>query len=98
MANEIEVIVAYDTADSKARDRLFEALKDQGLLPIQKSVFWGRVLPSELRLIQNLLGQHITDVNGRAFVVTGKGMAREILRLGVGYNDDLFEVKEFSVV
>ena len=42
-----QIIIAYDIADNKKRLKFYELLKDYGLKPIQKSVFWGYILPSE---------------------------------------------------
>ena len=49
--NYTQVIIAYDIADNKKRIKFYETLKDFGLLPIQKSVFWGYILPSERKSI-----------------------------------------------
>ena len=37
----VQVIVGYDISDTKNRTKMFNDLKDVGLLPIQKSLFWG---------------------------------------------------------
>lgn len=38
-----QVLVAYDIANNKKRRKVYEGLKDIGLHPIQKSVFWGNI-------------------------------------------------------
>ena len=50
----VQVLVSYDISDTKKRNKLFEVLKDVGLKPIQKSLFWGYILPSEKRAIKEL--------------------------------------------
>jgi len=54
----VQVIVGYDISDTKNRTKMFNDLKDVGLLPIQKSLFWGYILPSEKRLIKNLFKKY----------------------------------------
>ena len=49
-----QVIVSYDIEDNKLRKKLFDELKNLGLMSIQKSVFWGYVLTSEKRVIKTL--------------------------------------------
>ena len=48
---EREVLICYDVSSSRARAKLFDALKDIGLSPLQESVFWGRLRPAEERAI-----------------------------------------------
>ena len=50
-----QVVISYDIADNKKRLRFYEVLKDFGLLPIQKSVFWGYILPSERKSIISMI-------------------------------------------
>lgn len=38
-----QILVAYDISNDKKRRKLFEELKDMGLHPIQKSIFWGNI-------------------------------------------------------
>jgi len=66
---EYEIIVSYDIEDNKIRNKLFELLKDFGLHPIQKSVFWGRVLPAEERSIIAELADIISHGQDKGFVV-----------------------------
>ncbi len=47
-----EIMVCYDVECNKRRSKLFDALKDIGLRPIQKSVFWGDVTVAERKAIQ----------------------------------------------
>ena len=63
-----QVIVSYDIADTKMRTKLFEALKDQGLRPIQKSLFWGYVLPSERRMILRLFEEYCNIETDKAIL------------------------------
>lgn len=49
-----EVLVAYDVENNKRRKALFEALKDVGLVPVQKSVFWGHITLAEEKYVVRL--------------------------------------------
>lgn len=44
-------LVCYDIADNRKRKKFSDALKDLGLIPIQKSVFYGDLKPPESRLL-----------------------------------------------
>ena len=63
-----QVIVSYDIEDNKLRKKLFDELKNLGLMPIQKSVFWGYVLTSEKRVIKTLFKKYCQD-SDKAFLV-----------------------------
>ena len=64
-----EILVCYDVAGDKRRSRLFDALKDIGLLPIQKSVFWGDVTAAEFKAIQREFLRLLDPKMDRALVV-----------------------------
>lgn len=64
-----QVIVSYDISETKNRNKLFEELKDVGLFPIQKSVFWGYVLASEKRVIKQLFKKYCDIEVDKAFII-----------------------------
>ncbi|MCR8920083.1 CRISPR-associated endonuclease Cas2 [Parasutterella secunda] len=45
-------IVCYDVEDNKRRSKFFDFLKDIGLFPVQKSVFYGDLNAAELRSLK----------------------------------------------
>ena len=51
MANFVKYLVCYDIPNNKLRHRFSEALKDFGLQPLQKSVFYGELLPAEYNAV-----------------------------------------------
>lgn len=63
-----EVLVCYDVSEGKARARLYEALKDVGLTPVQESVFWGRIRPAEERAILREFRSLLNAKTDRAFI------------------------------
>ncbi len=64
-----EVMVCYDVEDNKVRTRLFGRLKDLGLRPIQKSVFWGHLNTAEERAVLRLFREELDKATDRAFLV-----------------------------
>ncbi len=64
-----QIIVSYDISDTKNRNKFFEELKDLGLVSIQKSVFWGYVIPSEKRVIKELFKKYCKIEMDKAFIV-----------------------------
>lgn len=65
----VQVLVSYDIADTKKRTKLFESLKDVGLKPIQKSLFWGYILPSEKRVVNALFKKYCDIETDKALMV-----------------------------
>ena len=64
----VQVVVSYDIANTKMRNKLFEELKDLGLKPIQKSVFWGYLLPSQKRIVKLLFEKYCDIKQDKAFL------------------------------
>lgn len=64
-----EILVCYDIECDKRRSKLFDALKDIGLLPVQKSVFWGDVTVAERKAIQREFLRLLDAKMDRALVV-----------------------------
>jgi len=64
-----EILVCYDVECDKRRSKLFEALKDIGLRPIQKSVFWGDATRAEMKAIQREFKRLLDPHMDRAVVV-----------------------------
>jgi len=58
-----QILVSYDISETKKRNKFFDELKDLGLKSIQKSVFWGYVLPSEKRIIMELFKKYCDILN-----------------------------------
>ena len=59
MVQRNEYLICYDIKDNKVRKQVFNHLVGYGLLPVQKSVFWGFLLKSERAAIQTLLGESL---------------------------------------
>ena len=72
MARTTEVIIAYDIEDNKTRTRLFNQLKDVGMISIQKSVMWGRLLPADIKLAKRILSNEIESDTDKAFILVSK--------------------------
>lgn len=53
-----QVLVVYDISNDKNRRKIYEGLKDIGLHPIQKSVFWGNIRPNNKQDILDLYSKY----------------------------------------
>jgi len=81
-----EVMVCYDVEDNKVRTRLFGQLKDLGLRPIQKSVFWGHLNVAEERAVLRLFREELDKATDRAFLVRTP-LAEAAERNSFGYSE-----------
>lgn len=92
-----QIVVSYDIEDNKNRKKLFEELKDLGLRPIQKSVFWGYVMVSEKRVIKGLFKRYCNINSDKAFMVNAT--INKDLSSSFGYDEDDFKHPEsFEIV
>lgn len=92
-----QVIVSYDIEDNKNRKKLYDELKDIGLIPIQKSVFWGYVLVSEKRVIKELFKKYCDKNGDKAFLVNA--VLDTNLENCFGYTKDNFKHPEsFEII
>lgn len=66
---ERQVLVCYDVASTRARSKLFDALKGVGLLPLQESVFWGFLRRAEERQIGREFDKLLDPATDRAFLI-----------------------------
>jgi len=79
-------LACYDIQDNKNRKKLFEILKDHGLMPLQESVFWGEITRAEhhaiLRSTEELLNSDTDKFFMLPFLLT-----EQILQKGIGYQN-----------
>lgn len=92
-----QIIVSYDISETKKRNKFFEELKDLGLVSIQKSVFWGYILPSEKRIIKELFKKYCEIQTDKAFIVNVT--LDKDLNDSFGYDEDDFSHPEsFEII
>ena len=84
-----QIIVSYDISNTKSRTKFFEELKDLGLKPIQKSLFWGYVLASEKRIIKTLFKKYCKIETDKAIMVNAT--LDKDLNDSFGYDEDDFK-------
>ena len=84
-----QIIVSYDISDKKKRKKLYEELLDIGLVPIQKSVFWGYALTSEKRVVKNLFKKYCDKDTDRAFVINT--VIDKDMDSSFGYKENFFK-------
>lgn len=92
-----QVLVSYDISDTKKRNKFFDELKDLGLHPIQKSVFWGYVMASEKRIIKELFKKYCDKKTDKAFIVNAT--LDKNLNDSFGYDrEDFAHPESFTIV
>lgn len=84
-----EVLVCYDIQDNRTRQKLFQKLKETGLVPAQKSVFWGYVNRAEEKAVQRLLQEHCAR-GDKGFVVRVNLATQIAEHNSAGYQADDF--------
>lgn len=77
-------LVCYDIENNKVRSRFFDELKDLGLIPLQKSVFWGDLSQAELQALQRLANDML-DANTDKFFWAPSPLELKQLKQGIGY-------------
>jgi CRISPR-associated protein Cas2 len=93
----VEVIVCYDVTLTRRRTKLFKRLKSFGLTDIQKSVFWGRLLPSEIAAIRRVFDELLSADSDKAFILQTQ-LAEQIKGRSFGMNPEFFVEKEYDVI
>ena len=78
MGTHNRYLLCYDVEDNKTRRKLFEALKDLGLVPIQKSVFFGALNAAELRSLRRLVHSMLDAGSDRCFWVQSNSLQDEL--------------------
>ncbi len=92
-----EYIVGYDIEDNKIRNKIFEKLKDFGLIPIQKSIFFGALSKAELNSIKTFLKQTVPEKD-KVIVIQGE-ILKQIKEFNIGYNLEAIDIyKEWKLV
>ena len=87
-----EVLVSYDIEDNRDRNKLFRALKEVALRPVQKSVFWGHLNHAEECAVRRLLKAHCSN-GDKAFIVRACLSAQIAEKNSVGYTTNDFPGK-----
>jgi len=87
-----EVLVSYDIEDNRQRTKVFRALKEVALRPVQKSVFWGHLNRAEERAVRRLLKEYCGK-GDKAFIVRACLSAQIADKNSVGYAADDFPGK-----
>lgn len=92
-----EIILCYDISENKTRRQIIKELKDIGLIPVQESVFWGRILSAEIKSIKRLFDEKLKKGTDSAFIVR-TSFASQLKEFSFGYNDPtLFEERNYEI-
>lgn len=96
MSKYRKYLVCYDIADNKVRTRMFEFLKDLGLVPLQKSAFWGELNYAELKSLKREAFKRLDAETDRMFwIVTQLNPAS--LKDAIGYENMVYIDAEGNV-
>jgi CRISPR-associated protein Cas2 len=95
-AIDIEVMISYDIEDNKVRTKLFDKLKDFGLRPIQRSVFWGTVIRAELKELRSLIEESIQEEDRVLILATNSNNQKEFIALN--YAENFFKLETFDAI
>lgn len=71
MPKTTEVLISYDIENNKTRTKLCNKLRDVGMITIQKSVMWGRLLPADIKLAKRILDTDL-ETTDRAFILVSR--------------------------
>ncbi|MBV6493237.1 MAG: CRISPR-associated endoribonuclease Cas2 1 [Turneriella sp.] len=97
MQTHLEVIICYDVSVTRRRTKLFKRLKAFGLTDIQKSIFWGRLLPAEILAVRRVFDELLDKETDKAFILNTH-LAEQIKDRSFGMNPQFFEEKEYDVI
>lgn len=89
----MQYLVCYDIEDTKNRTKLSESLLDLGLIRIQKSVFYGKLIKPELKIVKSLFKKFCSK-DDKAFI----SVSNLLLENSFGYQKEDFEFKEFIII
>lgn len=78
-------LVCYDVADNKTRKRMFEFLKDLGLVALQKSIFWGQLTRAELSALKREAKKELDPDTDKMFWIITQ-LNADKLKEGLGYD------------
>lgn len=85
-----EIIVSYDISNNKMRKKFHDLLLDFGLQPIQKSVFWGRVLAPEMKTISNNFPKYINQEDDDSIFLVMVQLSKKYLNNSIGIKSEFF--------
>lgn len=90
MSLYVKYLICYDIPDNKLRKRLSDSLKDMGLIPLQKSVFYGDLKPPEVRALAGFAKRYLNPKVDKCFWFPCY-LKVEQMRHCVGYEDFIYE-------
>lgn len=98
MSERTQVIVCYDVENTRNRTKLANALLSLGLVRVQKSVFWGTLLPAEQRNAVALFKKFLNNETDNAFVVNAD-LLSSLKAKSFGKIDlTVFDLKSYDIV
>ena len=85
-----EYLIAYDIVDNRSREKIYNVLLSYGMKHIQKSVFWGLLLPAELSSVKRLFTDTLDTEHDKLFIITSN-LNGQCPVYSLGYSDNIFK-------
>ena len=85
MGMDANYLVCYDIVDNKRRKRFSDALKDLGMVPMQKSVFYGDLKGAEVSALARLASDDLDEAEDKCFWFPCH-LEPEVIRQCLGYS------------
>lgn len=83
-------LVCYDIENNKTRNKFFEKMKDFGLQPIQKSVFYGFLNQAEFNAVRKLAFELLATSNDKCIFMKCNISPEEFKQQFIGYDNFIF--------
>lgn len=90
MDQYVRYLICYDIQDNKLRTMFSDSLKDIGLYPLQKSVFYGDLKPAEAKTLDRL-AHKLLDPKTDKCLWFPCHLDENHIRSCVGYENFVFE-------
>ena len=83
-------LVCYDIEENKSRTKFFDRMKDIGLVPIQKSVFYGDLNNAEMISIKKIAFELLNPATDKCLIVKCNLQPEQIKQQGIGYSNFVY--------
>lgn len=83
-------LICYDIENNKTRTKFFEKMKDFGLQPIQKSVFYGFLNQAEYNSVRRFAFELLKSGNDKCIFMKCDVSPKEFKQQFIGYDNFCF--------
>lgn len=83
-------LICYDIEDDKTRTKFFDKMKDFGLIPIQKSVFYGDLNNAEATSVKRIAFELLDCTADKCLFVKCNLQPEQIRQQCLGYSEFVY--------